>query len=349
MVITDIKKPTTDAINISTQKGLSITESTKASTNSKQIEILLRNFIRIEDEKRQIKINIEKEKEEIENYIDTIPKAISISNGQLEKTKEKLTKATKNRISKSVDTGIKSSMVDATKAVSDSIIPEMKSSLVGGTFANASNIPQMVPITVTPEQLENHDEYFRYKIMMSDFFDDDQIKDELILRNKSLYKNKIFNSKEFDSITDKNAGVIGPDAEIKKLIDNIGKNENTFENIIKNHPDYLHNRVGTLLNDSEKKNLIKNKKDFDSGDLVSYNDGLNEKFVIYMNTILDGDNSGKMKIIKINRNNKKNITVEIEIVDSASLSYINDEIKQVFKANLKLSDDDLIETYTIDF
>jgi hypothetical protein len=68
-----------------------------------------------------------------------------------------------------------------------------------------------------------------------------------------------------------------------------------------------------------------------------------------MNTILDGDNSGKMKIIKINRNNKKNITVEIEIVDSASLSYINDEIKQVFKANLKLSDDDLIETYTIDF
>jgi hypothetical protein len=207
----------------------------------------------------------------------------------------------------------------------------------------------MVPIPTTPiNNLENHENYFRYKIMMADFFDDDQIKNELIERNKSLYKNKIFNSKEFDSITDRDAGVIGPDVEIKKLIDNIGKNDNTVENIIKNHPEFLHNRVGTLLNDNEKKNLIKNKKDFDNGDLVSYNDGLNEKFVIYMNTITDGDNSGKMKIIKINRSNKKNITVDIEIVDSASLSYINDEIKQVFKPNLKLSDDDLIETYTID-
>jgi hypothetical protein len=68
---------------------------------------------------------------------------------------------------------------------------------------------------------------------------------------------------------------------------------------------------------------------------------------------LQGDyrtfDSGKMKIIIINRSNKKNIKVDIEIVDSASLSYINDEIKQVFKPNLKLSDDDLIETYTIDF
>jgi len=216
--------------------------------------------------------------------------------------------------------------------------------------AAAGAVPPMVPIPATPvDNLAEREKQFRYKIMMGELFDDDQIKDELILRNKSLYKNKIFNSKEFNSITDKNAGVIGPDEEIKKLIDNIGKNNNTIENIIKNHPDFLHNRVGTPLNENEKKNIIKNKKDFDKGDLVSFNDGLNEKIAIYMETITSGPDKDKMKIVKINRNNKKNITVDIEIVDSASLSYINEEIKQVFKANLKLAADDLIETYTIDF
>jgi hypothetical protein len=77
--------------------------------------------------------------------------------------------------------------------------------------------------------------------------------------------------------------------------------------------------------------------------------GLNEKIAIYMDTILSGLNKDKMRIVTINRKDKKNIMSSIEIVDSASLSYINEDIKQTFKPNLKLADDDLIETYTIDF
>ena len=121
------------------------------------------------------------------------------------------------------------------------------------------------------------------------------------------------------------------------------------ENIVNNHAQYLHNRVGTLLNENEKKNIIKTKKDFEKGQLVAYNDGLNEKISIYMDTFISGPNKDKMRIVTINRKDKKNIMTSIEIVDSASLSYINEDIKQTFKPNLKLADDDLIETYSIDF
>jgi hypothetical protein len=233
-------------------------------------------------------------------------------------------------------------------------LDEEKKASIKSVIATATNnvvpIPTIAPITIaTPipitDELEN---VFRYKIMMEEFFDEN-IKDVLIQRNKDLYKNKIFNSKEFNSITDRDSGVIGPDEEIKKLIDNIGKNENTIENIVNNHAQYLHNRVGTLLNENEKKNIMKTKKDFEKGDLVAYNDTLNEQIAIYMDTILSGQDKDKMKIIRINRKDKKNIMSSIEIVDSASLSYITEEIKQTFKPNLKLADDDLIETYSIDF
>jgi len=295
-----------------------------------------RNFNSLIASKMKVKEDLEKLRDQLQNDIRAIPIDINIlrpPNGKIQTAKIELANATRLKIKKATESGIKTTMAEAAEAA-----------------AAAGAVPPMVPIPATPvDNLAEREKQFRYKIMMGELFDDDQIKDELILRNKSLYKNKIFNSKEFNSITDKNAGVIGPDEEIKKLIDNIGKNSNTIENIIKNHPDFLHNRVGTPLNENEKKNIMKNKKDFDKGDLVSFNDGLNEKIAIYMETITSGPDKDKMKIVKINRNNKKNITVDIEIVDSASLSYINEEIKQVFKANLKLAVDDLIETYTIDF
>jgi hypothetical protein len=191
---------------------------------------------------------------------------------------------------------------------------------------------------------------FKYKIMMGDLFEDDIVqKTEITNTNTKLFKEKIFNSKEFDSITDKNAGVIGPSVEIKKVIDNIGKGINNLENIIKNFGDYLHNRVGTFLNETEKKNKMSNKKDFTKGDLVAYNDGNNEEFVVYLETITESSYSSQVKIVRINRKNKNSILTNIETVDSASLSYISEDIKQVFKPNLKLSDEDLIETYNIDF
>ena len=40
---------------------------------------------------------------------------------------------------------------------------------------------------------------------------------------------------------------------------------------------------------------------------------------------------------------------EIKTVDLASVFFINENIKQSYKPNCKLSDDELIETYEIDF
>ena len=194
------------------------------------------------------------------------------------------------------------------------------------------------------------DNDFRYKIMMREFFDKTEER-EINRRNNELFKNEIFNTNKFDSSSDKTYGGIAPDTTIKSIIDKIGRGENNVENIIINHGHYLHNRTGTLLNENEKKNIIADNKDFKAGDLVSLvEDGLNHYIAVYYKDIVrDGTKVGA-KIVKVTRDvNNKVKSVEIKDVELAQISMINEKIKQSYKPNQKLAEEDLIETYEINF
>ena len=249
------------------------------------------------------------------------------------------------------------------------------------------------------------EENFRYKVMMSDVFDNsDQIKRAIDRRNDDLFRTKIFDSNAFGSRADAHAGAIPLETPINDLVTSIGRGEyNKIDNIIKNHAYYLHNRVGTLLNENEKKNIVPNKYDFKPGDLIGYsdNDPLNYYIAIFIKDIPDGiaeiDNpigfgssagaagaaaagaaaagaaaagagaagaaagaagaagaaalplAPKAKIITIDRTDPRRIIANILNVEYASTVFINENIKQLYKPNYKLSDEELIEKYEIKF
>ena len=271
------------------------------------------------------------------------------------------------------------------------------------------------------------EEHFRYKIMMSGVFDNsDQTKRAIDRRNDELFRTKIFDSNAFGSRADSHAGAIPLDTPINDLVTSIGNGGyNKIDNIIKNHPHYLHNRVGTLLNESEKKNIVPNKYDFKPGDLIGYsdNDPLNYYIAVFIKDIPNGivietDNligfgssaalaaapvvaapapavvpapaapvapapapapaapvapapapavvpapvaapvvvaapavvlPPKAKIITIDRTDPKRIIANILTVEYVSTVFINENIKQSYKPNYKLSDEELIEKYEIKF
>ena len=255
------------------------------------------------------------------------------------------------------------------------------------------------------------EEHFRYKIMMSGVFDNsDQTKRAIDRRNDELFRTKIFDSNAFGSRADSHAGAIPLDTPINDLVTSIGNGGyNKIDNIIKNHPHYLHNRVGTLLNESEKKNIVPNKYDFKPGDLIGYsdNDPLNYYIAVFIKDIPNGivietDNQigfgssaalaaaapvvaapvvaapaapvapapavvpapvaapvvvaapavvlpPKAKIITIDRTDPKRIIANILTVEYVSTVFINENIKQSYKPNYKLSDEELIEKYEIKF
>ena len=244
---------------------------------------------------------------------------------------------------------------------------------------------------------------FRYKIMMKDVFDNSQeLKNAIDTRNQELFTQKVFNGREFSLRTDIHAGLIPTDQPITDLVNNIGRLPNDIENIIKNHGHYLHNRVGTPLNESEKKNIIADKKDaFKSGSLIGYSDdGLNYSIAIFMSDVPAAAPAGaapagaapagaapgpaaaaaaaaaapagaapaagaaagaaaaapgaavplinQARIIKIDRTNRI-VMVDIINTEYANIVFINENIKQSYKPNYKLSSEELIETYEIKF
>ena len=59
--------------------------------------------------------------------------------------------------------------------------------------------------------------------------------------------------------------------------------------------------------------------------------------------------SSNAKIITIDRTDPRRIIVNILTVEYASTVFINENIKQLYKPNYKLSDEELIEKYEIKF
>ena len=210
---------------------------------------------------------------------------------------------------------------------------------------------------------------------MKTIFDKDQ-SDVIDKRNKENFTDMVFNSAKFHEKTDVNVGGVGIDDTIDALINGIrGLEVDNINNFFINHAHFLHNRVGTLLNDSEKKNIINDKKEFVKGQLIAYLDGENYYVAIYK-----GDAKSKepiavaaappalsppappalptsvapapnqVEIIHI-PNNRSDVPMraEVKTVELASVFFINETIKQSYKPNCKLSEDELIETYKIDF
>jgi len=191
---------------------------------------------------------------------------------------------------------------------------------------------------------------FRHKIMMKEYFDDKELTNEIDVQNNDIFNN-VFSEKEFDSTTDKIYGGIAPDTKIKELISKIKDLGNNLESLIKSHGYYLHNRVGTLLTEAEKKNVVLNQNNFKPGELVAYTeDGLNYEYAIFYNKETNTSSVVRdiYKIIKIDRIDNK-INTEIKIVDLATINMVNEKVKQKYTPNMKLADEDLIETYEINF
>ena len=183
---------------------------------------------------------------------------------------------------------------------------------------------------------------------MKNLFDDVDYSSMIDERNKYLFSEKIFSRNMYTSKANKMYGGISPDEVVLNLINAIGTKDNNLENIIKNHSHYLHNRVGTILTDAEKKNKISdNKTDFTPGLLVAFaKDSINYEFVIFKSFTTDQ----KAEIIKITKDiNGKIKNSDIMIVELAAIEIVNEQIKQSYKPNQKINEDELLETYEINF
>jgi len=111
---------------------------------------------------------------------------------------------------------------------------------------------------------------------------------------------------------------------------------------------YLHNRVGTLLNEREvpyvKTGVIKN---FKRGDLVPFEDGGIYRFVIFISESNDG--KGQMTIISRDGNNVNSSNIIEKIVDKSKLEMYSviDPIKQETTINSNFTSENLLATYNV--
>jgi hypothetical protein len=224
------------------------------------------------------------------------------------------------------------------------------------TVATLPGGPIHVPLpSVSTKGLANlTGDDFRYKIMMKSYFDaSPSQKIEIDTRNDHLFKNEVFTKNILDSSSNKKYGGIAPPKEILSMVDDVRRDGNTFESLVKNYGYYLHNRCGTLLNEQEKKNVVADNKDFVTGDLVAFNDGTNNlNLCVFVKHNTNPANGAivNSQIIFVKRDVNNNVTkTEFKDVELASISMISDKIKQIYKPSMKMSEEDLIETYEINF
>ena len=148
----------------------------------------------------------------------------------------------------------------------------------------------------------------------------------------------------------KNIGGVAPSEKIKKLIDSIQKdltdNTITFEQIIKNNLiNYIHNRVGTILRESELKYIVKNDiRPFKMGELVIYE----SKYQTY-NIVLYMGNKDETTCNVLTKEVSNDKLIQQEYQKDLLYHYASSEnIKQDIKAGEPaLNFDYIIENYVI--
>lgn len=182
---------------------------------------------------------------------------------------------------------------------------------------------------------------------------------EVLIDNfKRLFSSNVFAS-EFV-----NYGGIKPPSEIINLLNSIGESNYKFKNntddeekiesiFLKCFRDFLHNKVGKLINETEKAQLYSPGLDIETckkGNLIGLSlNGIPSYWGIYLNKIIndEGQNDGEHKIITIDNDNNK---LSEQIVFKDDISKVFGTIDQLYKPDHKfVSDEELLETYIISY
>jgi hypothetical protein len=140
-------------------------------------------------------------------------------------------------------------------------------------------------------------------------------------------------------------GMIVPDIETLNLIDRMNNNTNiNIKDIIEEcFPEYVHNRVGTLLTRTEKDTISLNvTPKFNPGKLIVYQSRYDE----YTWAIYKKDVNGKKKEILI-KDNTGNLYTKQVFAHSLLEHSESNNVMQISEKNFRLNKDSLIESYKL--
>ena len=142
-----------------------------------------------------------------------------------------------------------------------------------------------------------------------------------------------------------------PDVSVINLIDQINKSECTMirDIIPELFKEYVHNRVGTLLNKSEKENVnILSRPNFKKGNLMIWQKRNDEYvWVIYLCEVKGTSLPQKHNIITLDDNSNKLITKDV--FSNSLFSYPdNEKVLPESKKNMKYDEGHIYETYCLD-
>jgi hypothetical protein len=203
-------------------------------------------------------------------------------------------------------------------------------------------------ITISKESYDK-----KFKIYSNIYAQDGGVRYKKNSLKNSCFKafEKTFSPNTFSSTFINKGGTQIPE-DIKKLLSEINKDVANKKSkdigfYIKTYMRMLmNNRIGTYLKEDENKNVRKDiPPDFTKGNVVVYEVHHNtHKFVIYDKTV--GDGTAQI----LSKKDTRNKNIEAEVVPISSLFNYSryDQLIQDFKpAEANLSEDGLLETYTI--
>jgi hypothetical protein len=193
--------------------------------------------------------------------------------------------------------------------------------------------------TTSPKKLDG-------KVFETNKMSDADINDQIF----EMFKNTV-NPNSFDKEFEKYGGC-PPVGEVKSLLQDIlnesstDAQKNIGSYISRYMRQYMHNRVGTYLKETEVPNIRRDDtREFTKGQLLVHEDGYGSyKFVIFVET----NTTGVAKIFTKRENTDTDI-INSEVPVTSLLNYSRAEpIAQTYKPNeANMNEDDLLETYVV--
>jgi len=175
-----------------------------------------------------------------------------------------------------------------------------------------------------------------YKVV-GEIFGDEK---EVITDTHDVNMNTIFSATSYNNTQ----GNINLSEEITTLLNNILTKYNSKYSMIglfiETQNKYLNNRLGTILTEAEKTTLImESDKIFNNGDIVAKLTSHNTyMWVMYINV------KNTEKLVYINSNKQ----LETEVISNKTNLYRSLGVpEQIYKAGKKISEDTILETYTL--
>lgn len=221
--------------------------------------------------------------------------------------------------------------------------------LIDSKYQDMKDTINMMPLT------NNYDIKYNHKIYGTIFGDDNVLIDSTNKRNML----KVFDVNNF-TLGFTQFGGIKPPTEILNMITEIHKNitdtTNFMDILLITQKHFLHNRLGYIVKDIEKDQLIMDNKNFKSGDIIAHkftgaarDDGYT--WALYLNetpNLVGGIIKHDIYTIDI-RNLADSGTPKLKrtSVDTGDIMRIYGSVDQTYKPNQKLSEDDILETYYI--